>query len=113
MHAASVPWRSAPYSPPRYGSWPSASAAPSCPARAARVARTARLISATMLCSGVMALSGFAIGVAAVAWAGLIAGSLAWLSIPLWVLALGRALVPSQAVSPIPETAASAHRREA
>jgi len=77
------------------------------------VARTARLISATMLCLGVMALTGFAIGVAAVAWAGLIAGCLAWLSIPLWVLALGRALVPSRAVSPIPETATSAHRREA
>ena len=41
-----------------------------------------------------MALTGFAIGVAAVAWAGLIAGCVAWLSILLPVLALGRALVP-------------------
>lgn len=81
--------------------------------RGARVARTARLIAATMLCSGVVALTGFAIGVAAVVWTGLTAGCLAWLSIPLWVLAMGRVLLPSRAVLPIPETAASAHRREA
>jgi hypothetical protein len=81
--------------------------------RRARVARTARLIAATMLCSGGVALTGFAVGVAAVVWAGLIAGCLAWLSIPLWVLALGRALAPSRAILPIPETAASAHRKEA
>lgn len=80
--------------------------------RRARVARTARLIAATMLCASVVALTGFAIGVAAVVWTGLIAGCLAWLSIPLWVLALGRALVPARAILPIPETAASAHRRE-
>jgi uncharacterized membrane protein len=80
--------------------------------RRARVARTARLISATMLCSGVMALTGFAVGVAAVAWVGLVAGCLAWLSIPLWVLALGRALVPSRAVLPIPAAAAPAFRRD-
>ena len=43
----------------------------------------------------------------------LIAGCLAWLSIPLWILALGRALVPSRAILPIPETAASAHRKQA
>jgi hypothetical protein len=79
----------------------------------ARVARTARLIAATMLCSGAVALTGFAIGLAAVVWTGLIAGCLAWLSIPLWVLALSRALEPSQAVLPTPETAAPAHRREA
>jgi hypothetical protein len=65
-----------------------------------------------MLCSGVVALTGFAIGVAAVIWVGLIAGCLAWLSIPLWVLALGPALVPSRAIFSIPETAASAHRKE-
>jgi xanthine/uracil/vitamin C permease (AzgA family) len=76
------------------------------------VARTAQLIAATMLCSGVVALTGFAIGVAAVVWTGLIAGCLAWLCIPLWVLALGRALVPSRAVLPSPETAAS-HQKEA
>jgi hypothetical protein len=81
--------------------------------RRARVARTARLIAATMLCSAVVTLTGFAIGVAAVVWTGLIAGCLAWLSIPLWILAMGRVLVPSRAVLPIPETAASAHRREA
>ena len=81
--------------------------------RPARVARAARLIAATMLCSAVVALTGFAIGVAAVVWTGLIAGCLAWLSIPLWVLAMGRVLAPSRAVLPIPETAASAHRREA
>jgi hypothetical protein len=81
--------------------------------RRARAARTARLIAATMLCSGVVALTGFAIGAAAVVWTGLIAGCLAWLSIPLWILALGRALVPSRAILPIPETAASAHRKEA
>jgi len=80
--------------------------------RRARVAGTARLIATTMLCSGVVALTGFAIGVAAVVWTGLIAGCLAWLCIPLWVLALGRALVPSQVVLPFPETAAS-HRKEA
>ena len=61
----------------------------------ARVARTAWLIAATMLCSAVVALTGLAIGVAAVVWTGLIAGSLAWLSIPLWVLAMGRVLAPS------------------
>ena len=77
-----------------------------------RVARTARLIAATMLCSGVVALTGLAISVAAVVWTGLIAGCLAWLSIPLWLLALGRALAPSRAALPIPGTAISAHRRE-
>jgi hypothetical protein len=81
--------------------------------RRARVARAARLIAATVLCSAVVVLSGFAIGVAAVVWAGLIAGCLAWLSIPLWILALGRALVPSRAALPVPETAAAAHRRDA
>jgi hypothetical protein len=81
--------------------------------RRARVARAARLIAATVLCSAVVVLTGFAIGVAAVAWAGLIAGCLAWLSIPLWVLALGRALVPLRAVLPFPETTAPAHRKEA
>ena len=69
------------------------------------LARTAGLIAATMLGSAVVALTGFAIGAAAVVWMGLIAGCLAWLSIPLWVLALGRALVPSGAVLPISETA--------
>jgi hypothetical protein len=68
---------------------------------------------ANALCSGVVALTGFAIGAAAVVWTGLIAGCLAWLSIPLWILAPGRALVPSRAVLPFPETAASAHRMEA
>ncbi len=80
--------------------------------RRSRVARTARLIAATVLCSGVVTLTGFAIGVAAVVWTGLIAGCLAWLSIPVWVLAMGRALVPSGAVLPNPDTAASAHRRD-
>jgi hypothetical protein len=79
----------------------------------ARVARTARLIAATMLCSAMVALTGFAIGVAAVVWTSLLAGCLAWLSIPLWVLAMSRALAPSQAALPNPETPVSAHRREA
>lgn len=60
-----------------------------------------------------VALTGSAIGVAAVVWTGLVAGCLAWLSIPLWVLALGRVLVPSRAVLPIPETATPARRRDA
>jgi hypothetical protein len=64
-------------------------------ARRARVARTAALIAATMLCSAVVALTGLAIGIAAVVWTGLIAGCLAWLSIPLWVLTVGRTLAPS------------------
>jgi uncharacterized membrane protein len=81
-------------------------------AQRARVARTARLIAATMLCSGVVALTGLAISGAAFVWTGLLAGCLAWLSIPLWLLALGRALTPSRAVLPIPGTAASPHRRE-
>jgi hypothetical protein len=38
------------------------------------VARTARLIAVTMLCSAVVALTGFAIGAAAIVWAALIAG---------------------------------------
>jgi hypothetical protein len=80
--------------------------------RRSRVARTARLIAATMLCSGGVALTGFAVGTAAIVWAGLIAGCLAWLSIPLWVLALGRALVPSRPVLPTPEPT-PAHRKEA
>jgi hypothetical protein len=80
--------------------------------RRSRVARIARLIAATMLCSGVVALTGFAVGTAAIVWAGLIAGCLAWLSIPLWVLALGRALVPSRPVLPAPEPT-PAHRKEA
>jgi hypothetical protein len=62
---------------------------------------------------GVLTVTGFAIGVAAVVWTGLTAGCLAWLSIPLWVLAMGRVLMPSRAVLPIPDTAAPAHRREA
>jgi hypothetical protein len=81
-------------------------------AQRARVARTARLIAATMLCSGVVALTGLAISVDSVVWTGLIAGCLAWLSIPLWLLALGRALTPSRAALPIPGTAISPHRRE-
>jgi len=81
--------------------------------RRACVARTARLIATAILCSGVVALTGFAIGVAAVVWTGLIAGCLAWLSIPLWAFEMGRALASSRAVLPIPETATSAHRREA
>jgi hypothetical protein len=76
--------------------------------RRARVARTARLIAVTMLCSGVMALTGFAIGAAATVWAALITGCLAWLSIPLWVLAVGRALALPPGVLPIPATAAPA-----
>ena len=66
-------------------------------ARRARVARTARLIAATMLCSGVAALTGLAISVAAVVWTGLITGCLAWRSIPLWLLALRRALARTRA----------------
>jgi uncharacterized protein YndB with AHSA1/START domain len=58
------------------------------------VARTAWLIAATMLCSAVVALTGLAVSVAVV-WTGLIAGGLAWLSIPLWVWAMGRVLGPS------------------
>jgi hypothetical protein len=80
--------------------------------RRARVARAARLIAATVLCSAVLVLTGFAIGAAAVVWAGLIAGCLAWLSIPLWALAIARVLAPSRAVPPSPETAAAAHRRD-
>src|SRR5262249_4794324 len=49
--------------------------------RRARVTRAARLIAATALCSGALALIGFAIDVAAVVWAGLVAGCLAWLSV--------------------------------
>ena len=45
-----------------------------------------------MLSSGVLALTGSAIGVAAVVSAGLIAGVLAWLSIPLWLLTLAAPL---------------------
>jgi hypothetical protein len=66
-------------------------------AQRARVARTARLIAATMLCSGVVAMTGLAISVAAVVWTGLITGCLAWLSIPRWLLALGRALARTRA----------------
>jgi len=76
----------------------------------ARVARTARLIAATMLGSAVAALTGLAISVAAVVWTGLIAGCLAWLSIPFWVLVMGGPFSIG-AVLPIPETAA--YRREA
>ena len=78
----------------------------------ARLARTARLIAVTMLCSGVVALTGFAIGAAAIVWAALIAGGLAWLSIPLWVLAVGRAPAPPRAVLPIPASTAPAFRRD-
>jgi hypothetical protein len=69
--------------------------------RRARVARTARLIAITILCSGVAVVTGFAIGVAAIVWTGLIVGCLAWLSIPLWAFAMGAALAPSRAVLPI------------
>ena len=64
-----------------------------------------------MLCSGVVALTGLAISVAAVVWTGLIAGCLAWLSIPLWLLALGRALARSRSVLSVTETAAVPGRR--
>ena len=80
-------------------------------AQRARVARAARLIAATMLCSGVVALTGLAIGVAAVVWTGLIAGGLAWLSIPLWLLALGRALAWSRPVLSVTATVAVPGRR--
>ena len=76
------------------------------------MARTARLVAATMLCSGGVALTGVAAGAAATECAGLIAGCLAWLSIPLWVLALGRVLVPARPVLPAPEPT-PAHRKEA
>jgi hypothetical protein len=73
----------------------------------------AMAFAAAAAAGGVLTVTGFAIGVAAVVWTGLTAGCLAWLSIPLWGLAMGRVLMPSRAVLPIPDTAAPAHRREA
>jgi hypothetical protein len=70
-------------------------------------AASAREVSA---CLVILRLLAIGISVAAVAWTGLIAGCLAWLSIPLWVLVMGRFL-GHRAVLPIPETAA--YRREA
>jgi hypothetical protein len=70
-------------------------------------------ISAVAVGAGLATVCLLAIGVAASVWTGLIAGCLAWLSIPRWVLALGRALAPSRAVLPTPQIAVSAHRREA
>jgi uncharacterized protein (DUF983 family) len=68
-------------------------------------AAIAREVSACLVILRLLTIS-----VAAFVWTGLIAGCLAWLSIPLWVLVIGRALAIG-AVHPIPETAA--YRREA
>jgi len=35
-------------------------------------------------------LAGFAVDVAAIAWAAAVAGGLAWLAIPVWAMAMGR-----------------------
>jgi hypothetical protein len=82
--------------------------------RRAGVARIGRLIAVVMLCSAALSLFGFAINVAAIVWAALIAGGLAWLVIPVWVMVMGRAL-RSRAGWPISEatvnTAAWTNRR--
>jgi len=75
--------------------------------RRARAARIGRLIAATMLCGGVLTLFGFAISVIAIVWAAFVAGCLAWLAIPIWVLVMGRALMRSAAGDRISETAVS------
>ena len=52
------------------------------------------VLTVTGLLPGVSSVAvgaGLAAGVVAVVWAGLIAGALAWLSIPRWLLILGRA----------------------
>jgi hypothetical protein len=59
---------------------------------------------------GVLTLAGLLPGVSVVAVGAVLAATV-WL-LAIGGLAPGRALVPSRAVLPIPETAASAHRRE-
>ena len=75
--------------------------------RRARAARIGRLIAATMLYGGALTLFGFGINVAAVVWAALVLGCLAWLAIPIWVLVMGRALMRPAAGGRISETAVS------
>jgi hypothetical protein len=68
--------------------------------RRARVARAGQLIAATILGCGALMLAGFAGNVGAIVWDATVVGVLAWLAIPVWVLAMGRALARSWPVLP-------------
>jgi len=71
-----------------------------------RAARAGQLIAATILGCGALMLAGFALHAGAVIWAATAVGVLAWLAIPVWVLAVGRTLARPWAVRPVTETAA-------
>jgi hypothetical protein len=75
--------------------------------RRARVAWAGQLIAVTILGCGALMLAGFAGNVRAVVWDATAVGVLAWLAIPVWLLALGRTVVRSRAVLPGTETAAA------
>jgi hypothetical protein len=73
-----------------------------------------QLIAATILGCGALMLAGFAGNLGAAVWSATAVAVLAWLAIPVWVLALGRTLVRPGSV--LPETATVAvqgRRREA
>jgi Flp pilus assembly protein TadB len=73
-----------------------------------------QLIAATILGCGALMLAGFAVNLGAAVWSATAVAVLAWLAIPVWVLALGRTLARSRSVLPETESAAGSGRgREA
>ena len=66
-------------------------------------ARLAFSVTATILGCGALMLAGFAGNLGAAVWSATAVAVLAWLAIPVWVLALGRTLVRPRSV--LPETA--------
>ena len=67
------------------------------------MARAGQLIAATILGCGALMLAGFADNLGAAVRSATAVAVLAWLAIPVWVLALGRTLVRPGSV--LPETA--------
>jgi hypothetical protein len=68
-------------------------------------------MAATILGCGALMLAGFAGNVSFAVWSATAVGVIAWLAIPVWVLALGRTLARSRPILPVTETAAVPGRR--
>jgi len=79
--------------------------------RRVRVAWVGQLIAATILGCGALMLAGFAGNVSVAVWSATAVGVIAWLAIPVRVLALGRTLARSRPILPVTETAAVPGRR--